>query len=423
MAELDRVDIAIVADANLVDSGKAAREVFDFSEELKAKQQQPQRNMEAGGGNGARSPGPGMRTEIFGVEAKVRFDRALEAETGFVERLVWFWSNHFCVSAEKVRAFAGAFEREAIRPHVLGRFADMLLAVETHPAMLVYLDNVRSTGPDSIVGQERHIGFNENLAREIMELHTLGVRTGYSQADVSSFAKVITGWTIFPPRDRQHGGEFRFNPRMHEPGPQTVTGRTYAGAGVDQGTDVLRDLAHNPETATHIATKFARHFVADEPPPAVVEALKTSFRNTDGDLKELARTLLSSAEAWEAPRSKLKRPGEWLVAAARATGVAAASDVWPMLHAQESLGEPLWQPPAPNGFDDVKGAWLDGVGQRVDIANQIAQLITAPIDPDELVESALGPLASAETREAVARAETRPHAAVLLLMSSEFQRR
>src|SRR5437763_899368 len=212
--------------------------------------------------------------DTLGFEARI--GAALGAELGFVESLVWFWSNPFCVSAAKggVRPLCGAYEREAIRAHVLGRFADMLVAVETHPAMLVYLDNARSIGPESVAGRNRRKGLNENLAREILELHTLGVRAGYTQDDVTSFAKVITGWTLVPPRqDPDRGGEFLFNPRMHEPGALGVMGKSYAEGGIEQGRAVLLDLARHPATARHIAEKLARAFVADAPPPALVEIL------------------------------------------------------------------------------------------------------------------------------------------------------
>jgi hypothetical protein len=239
-----------------------------------AKNAQPKNNADANpkAGRGRLSASPAGAI----CEAKARFHAALGADIGFAERLTWFWSNHFCVSADKggVRPICGAFEREAIRAHVLGRFGDMLLAVESHPAMLVYLDNARSIGPNSRAGQNRRRGLNENLAREILELHTLGVRSVYSQDDVTSFAKVITGWSIVPPRqDPERGGAFNFNPRMHEPGPQTVIGKRYGEAGVEQGRQVLADLARHPATASHVARKFARHFIADEPAPALVERL------------------------------------------------------------------------------------------------------------------------------------------------------
>jgi len=431
LAELDRPDLARLDAPDLPGSGAAARATFVFRQERKATRLAQRAGQPATPMEGApevqppekpRNAGPGVPQQLFLAEAKARFDRAIAAETGFVERLVWFWSNHFCVSADKVRPIAGAFEREAIRPHVLGRFADMLLAVESHPAMLHYLDNARSIGPDSMAGRNRGKGLNENLAREILELHTLGVRTGYSQQDVTSFAKVITGWSIVPPRQPERGGEFMFNPRMHQPGAATVVGRSYADTGFEQGRAVLLDLARAPETAQHVATKLARHFVADEPPPRLVDALKSTFLASDGNLKQLARVLVSAPEAWEASRTKLKRPAEWVVAATRATGVT-APDARPIIGALNMLGEPLWRPPAPKGFDDANAAWLDGLAQRLDIANQFGRRVTQPVDPKELVETALGPLASPETRQAVARAETRPQAVALLLMSAEFQRR
>src|SRR5215831_8305963 len=174
---------------------------------------------------------PPMAQRIFLAEAQARLDAAVNAEIGFAERLVWFWSNHFCISAEKAAARPGGYERERIRAHVLGKFTDMLLAVESDPAMLIYLDNARSIGPASVAGINRTRGLNENLAREILELHTLGVRSGYGQDDVIRFANVLTGWTVVPVRDNpEHGAEFTFNPRMHEPGPQQVLGKSYADA-------------------------------------------------------------------------------------------------------------------------------------------------------------------------------------------------
>jgi uncharacterized protein (DUF1800 family) len=431
LAELDQPGIARLDAPDLMASGTAARATFEFRQERKATRLAQRAGQAAPGAQGnagpapadkPRNPGPGLPQQLYLAEAQARFERALAADTGFVERLVWFWSNHFCVSADKVRPIAGAFEREAIRPHVLGRFADMLLAVESHPAMLHYLDNARSIGPGSTAGRNRGKGLNENLAREILELHTLGVRTGYSQTDVTNFAKVITGWSIVPPRQPERGGEFTFNPRMHEPGAETVAGHSYADGGFEQGKAVLLDLARHPATAQHIATKLARHFIADEPPPRLVEALKSTFLASGGDLKQVARVLVAAPEAWDPQRTKLKRPGEWIVAATRATGVT-APDAKPVIAALNMLGEPLWRPPAPKGFDDVGAAWLDGLAQRLDIANQFGRRVTQPLDPKELVETTLGPLASPETRQTVARAETRPQAVALLLMSAEFQRR
>jgi uncharacterized protein (DUF1800 family) len=356
-------------------------------------------------------------------EAKVRIEAALDAEIGFAERLTWFWSNHFCISIAKngVRPLAGAYEREAIRPNVLGRFADMLLAAETHPAMLIYLDNARSVGPNSQAGRDRGKGLNENLAREILELHTLGVRTVYTQDDVTRFAKIITGWTVIPPRE-EHGGEFTFNPHMHEPGAQTLIGRPFADGDFDQGRAVLLMLARHPATARHIAAKLVRHFISDQPIPALTNKLAERFMASDGDLKEVAKTLVAAPESWNLSDRKLKRPGEWIVTALRATN-ATPLDIEQVMQAQNLLGEPLWRPAAPRGFPDEDAAWIDGLAQRLDVANQLARGGAGTTDPELAVESALGPLASDETRTAIRRAESRPQALTLLFMAPEFQRR
>jgi uncharacterized protein (DUF1800 family) len=373
-----------------------------------------------------RKPGPPLPQRIYLKEAEAHYQAALDTNIGLVERLVWFWSNHFCVSADKglVRSLCGAYEREAIRPHVTGKFSDMLVAAETHPAMLIYLDNARSFGPGSSAGQRQHKGLNENLAREIMELHTLGVRSGYTQADVTNFANVITGWSVYPAkRFPERGGEFWFNERMHEPGAQSVLGKRYAQDGFDQGRAVLDMLAHHPATATHIATKLARHFVADEPPGSLVERLAKRFRDTGGDLGQVTEALVTASEAWSAPRTKLKKPGEWTVGAMRASGLP-IKDVRRVINTQNLLGEPLWRPPAPKGFSDDSAAWIDGLAERLDVANQIGRLVgNTRAEPDAIVDAALGPLASRDTRETVRRAESRPQALALLLMSPEFQRR
>jgi len=307
---------------------------------------------------------------------------------------------------------------------VLGKFSDMLVAVETHPAMLFYLDNVRSIGPQSIAGMRRGKGLNENLAREILELHTLGVRTVYNQSDVTSFANVITGWTIRPFRqDPERGGEFVFNPNMHEPGLQHVAGKAYPNSGFEQGRAVLRDIALHPATANHIATKLARHFVADEPPASLVNRLTGRFIATGGNLKAVTEEMIKAPETWLAPQTKLKKPSEWIVASLRATG-ARMPDVRRLVQMQNLLGEPLWRPPAPKGFADDSAAWLDGISERLDIAQQLARLAPASeAQPDMLVDTALGPLASNETRQTIRRAESRQQALALLLMVPEFQRR
>ncbi|PDT69879.1 hypothetical protein CO683_08955 [Bradyrhizobium ottawaense] len=373
---------------------------------------------EAGGRRHSRS-----RASDLPAGSKLRTEAALTADIGFAERLVWFWSNHFCISANKIQSMSGAYEREAVRANALGRFVDLLLAVEGHPAMLFYLDNLESMGANSTAGINRNRGLNENIAREIMELHTLGVRTGYTQDDVISFANVMTGWTLVPPgADPQHGGEFTFNPRLHEPGGQTVLGKRYEQEDVEQGRAVLRDLAAHPATATHVATKLARHFVTDAPPPTLVEQMTKSFRETDGDLKQIAIAMVSSDEAWRAPPAKLKRPSEWVVGMVRATGI---TQVDPVLYTggQQLLGEPLWRPSAPKGYPDDEASWIDGVGRRLDVANNFAERISGMADPQAIVEDVFASEIAAEVKQAVGRAESRQQALALLFMSADFQRR
>ena len=441
VAELERPNAGQIVDANLPSSAAANRAVFEYNAARAANTKREQRRREAAAKVAQNSGGESMTEakpdtapptvaqpeavplprQLFRNEAKARFDAAINAEIGLVERLVWFWSNHFCVNANAT-VMAGGYEREAIRPHVLGRFADMLLAAEGHPAMLLYLDNAQSIGPDSVAGINRDKGLNENLAREILELHTLGVRTVYSQADVTNFAKVLTGWTILPTATNpDHGGEFAFLGRAHEPGVETVIGNAYSEGGVEQGRAVLADLARHPATAKHVATKLARHFIADDPPTSLVDRLARRFLDTDGDLKAVVATLIAAPESWEPEQAKIKRPNEWIVAALRATGE--PGETPRMIQAGNLLGEPLWRPPAPKGFSDDDAAWLDGLGQRLEIANAFAHREGIGHEPAAVMETAIGPLASAETQRTIARAESRPQALTMVLMTPEFLRR
>jgi len=366
--------------------------------------------------------------KTFRAEALARLQRAGVADCGFAERLVVFWSNHFCISANKgglARMWAGSFEREAIRPHVFGRFGDMLKAVEQHPAMLFFLDNQQSLGPDSRAGQNRNRGLNENLAREIMELHTLGVGGGYSQDDVTSLARIITGWT-FAGRQGKLGapGVFVFNANAHEPGPQRLLGQLYEDNGVAQGEAALGFIARHPSTAKFIATKFARHFVSDDPPPALVARLRDVFSKTDGDLKALSIALLDSDEAWQAPPTKLRSPYEFVVATGRLLSQM-PQDPSRYLGGLNLLGQPLWSPAGPNGFADTNAAWAapEGMKLRLDISAQVASKLADNVDPRDLLELAVADAASPETRRTIERAESRQQALALLLMSPEFQRR
>lgn len=373
-------------------------------------------------------PGDVRLRDVMLAEAKARIELGIAAETGFGERWVDFWSNHFCVALRRgqiLQGVIGAYEREAIRAHAFGKFSDMLLAVEMHPAMLHYLDQRQSIGPASPAGVRQKKGLNENLAREIMELHTLGVGGGYTQADVTNFAKVLTGWSISNNEENLDGyGGFFFAPNRHEPGPQIILGKTYTQEGKDQGLAVLRDLAGHPSTAKFVARKLARHFVADNPPPALVEKLQQDFRKTGGDLASLARTLVTAGEAWTVPQTKLRTPYEFVMAALRATGEK-PEKVPQILNALNLMGQQLWNPPGPNGHPDHEAELIapKAIKTRLEFSLQAARLIGSRIDPRELADQLYGAALGPETKQAIARAETRPQGMAILLMSPEFQRR
>lgn len=362
-----------------------------------------------------------------------RVSSALQSPTPFVERLVHFWSNHFAVSVDKLQivGVAAGFEADAIRPHVLGRFEDLLLAAVSHPAMLLYLDQAQSVGPRSVVGMraaerdQRPRGLNENLAREILELHTLGVRSGYTQDDVTEVARALTGWTL-PSDDPAAAGTqtFRFVAAMHEPGPRVVQGRRYPEAGEGQARAILHDLATHPATARHLAVKLARHFVADEPPATLVGRLAETFERTGGDLPAVYRVLVEAPEAWQATHPKFKSPFDWLVSGLRALG---RQDL-PAPQAVElmnQLGQPVWRPGSPAGYDDTSAAWAapDALWRRVEAAPRLAMLAGGSVDPRVLAAQVLPGTLGANTAGAIARAESTATALALLLVSPEFLRR
>jgi uncharacterized protein (DUF1800 family) len=381
----------------------------------------------SGKNNTPKSPEPPVAQKFLRADAMARFRSAFHAEVGLAERLVHFWSNHFCVSAVKgpVRAIAGCFEREAIRPHVFSRFADMLQAAQRHPAMLFYLDNAQSFGPHSKAGQNRKRGLNENLARENLELHTLGVDGGYTQADVTALARIITGWTFAGAKGKLgEPGTFVFFTNSHEPGNQTLLGKVYPAGGIEQGEAALADLARHPATARHIARKLARHFVADNPPDSLVAKLEKQFRDTDGDLKAVSVALIDADEAWTAPLSKMRTPEEFMMAALRAID-RMPDDPGAILGPLAAMGMPLWQPPGPNGWPDTVDAWAssEGMKSRLDASAAIAARVKDQINPSELIDTISGEAATPETRQAIARAESRQQGLAMLFMSPEFQRR
>ena len=378
--------------------------------------------------------GPG-----YAQAAAARFQTATATDAPFRERWIRFWSNHFTVSAAKpdLIALPAAFERDVVRANPFGRFADMLLASTRHPAMLIYLDNYLSIGPDSELAhypevlppflRERMKGRNENLAREILELHTLGARGGYSQDDVIALANMLTGWTI------AHGayegtasGElFRFLAFGHQPGAQTLLGVRYDQPGPAQGEAALRAIARHPSTAQHIAIQLARHFVADDPPPPLVARLAASFTRTGGDLAALAAALIAAPEAWSPVPRKTKPPEDYLISAVRALGAPQLTG-GQLVALLTHMGQRPMAPPGPDGWPDNSAAWTgaDALWKRIEWAATVAKATAnASIDPAAIGIAVLGPLLRAETLAAVRAAESPAQGLALLLVSPEFQRR
>ena len=374
--------------------------------------------------------------ETFIPEVTARMHANIGTPAPFAERMVLFWSNHFTVSMSKhiIGPSIPAYEREVIRPHVFGRFVDMLKAVVRHPTMIDYLDNAASAGPNSEVGarQRRRTGndntLNENLAREVLELHTLGVNGGYTQRDVGEFAKVLSGWSHGGVRPRDdvdnvHGG-FEFQDRFHEPGAKIIMGRRYPNDGPDQGLEVLEDLARHPSTATHLATKLARHFIADDPPADAVDYLARVYMGSEGDLAQVSRALVSLGTAWSTPLTKIRSHYEYVLAVHRATDNTRAErrDIRQPL---EQLGQLPFTAPSPAGWGDRTRDWLapESLMRRIEWVRRFAGSRPVSMRADLMLERTIGPVASESLRFHVERAPSHDFGLALILASPEFQRR
>lgn len=371
---------------------------------------------------GVQRPGDILREEALNWAR-----RLLTTDLPFAERWAEFWSNHFTVSRRRGQATAliGAFQRQAIRPHVFGRLEDMVLSVARHPAMMLYLDNGGSTGPNSPAGQRGRRGLNENFSRELLELHTLGVRTGYSQTDVTELARILTGWSVGRGGESNEPDGFMFRPLAHEPGTKVVLGRDFP-EGEEGGIAVIRYLATHPRTSAHLATKLVRHFVADQPPAPAVERVAAVLTETGGDLAAAARAIIALPAAWDAGLAKLRSPQDYCLAVLR--GLGAREEAAPsLLGAMASLAQPLWTASGPNGWPDTAADWAspEQLMRRLDWVNQLAGRAAAAGAPDarDVAASTLGPLLKAETIDAVRRASSAREALILLLACPEFQRR
>ena len=365
-----------------------------------------------------------------GPDFLARANLAATTDAGFRERWALFWANHFTVSASKaqIATIIGPFEQEAIRPHVFGRFEDLLVASSSHPAMLLYLDQAQSVGPDTIAAAflgrgGKKAGLNENLAREILELHTVGVDAGYTQADVTEFARAMTGWSIGGLQESD-AGKFRFRPAAHEPGTRMIMGKRYPQEGADQALAVMKDLAASPHTAHHLALKLARHFVADDPAPSLVDKLEHTYLGTRGDLGEVAKTLVLAPEAWDPQQRKFKTPYEFMVSAWRAAG-SDPSDLAQIAPVLNQMGQKPFSAPSPKGWSEDGANWCapDAIVKRMAWSEALAGKALGGRDPTQLATDALGAQLTAPVAKAIARAETREEGLAILLMSPEFQRR
>lgn len=395
-------------------------------------------------------PGAGLKRNVivdnFLEQAAARYQVATHSTESFRERLVHFWANHFAVSMDKaaVAAMAGTLENEAIRPNLHLSFYDLLLAAEGHPAMILYLDNQLSMGPNSQLAQlakrrasqQRKFDINENLGREILELHTLGVSGGYTQTDVTQFATALTGWSIVGEQggfaaanrlskdDGSSDGKFLFREGLHEPGTQTVLGKRYNQSGIDQPRAILKDLSRHPATADFIATKLARHFIADEPPAAAVSRIAKAFRDSEGHLPTVHAAVVDSVEAWASTSAKFKTPHEFIVSTFRALDYLPDQPLQ-IRQSFELLGQAPFSPGSPAGWPDIAGRWdgPDALMKRIEWATQVAQKLGGRISPVQLAERSLGDGLGEHTRMALSGAADGIQGTTLWLVSPEFQRR
>ena len=366
------------------------------------------------------------RTQFQQLAARMQV--GIETREPFRERLVHFWSNHFTVSRASGKRLivtsCTAYEAETVRKHLDGHFADMLIAVEQHPVMLAYLDNLQSLGPNSRAAHRRSKrGLNENLAREILELHTLGVNGGYGQDDVTSLARIITGWTIA--NDRQIPGEpgrFVYMNAMHEPGTHRLLGKAHAEDGVHQGERALKSLAAHPSTSRFIATKLVRHFVADDPPAAAVARVAKVFRDTDGHLPSVHGSLVDLDECWDPQRRKLKTPNELVVSALRGLDLPRLPEK-PLLGSLKLLNQYPFTAPSPAGWPDSAEHWgsPNALLQRIDWSTQVGERVGSARQPRALLAHMSSPADNGALRLSVERAASASQGIALLLAGPDFQ--
>ncbi len=373
-----------------------------------------------------------IRRQQFNKALLARLINQIETQQPFAERLVMFWSNHFTVS--RTRGFIGpaipAYENEAIRPFIFGSFEDMLISVAQHPCMLIYLDNISSIGPNSIGGIRREKDLNENLAREFLELHTLGAQGDYTQSDVTNFAKILTGWTVVrrPKNQRVPAGTFQFDNRIHEPGPQRLLGKDFNQGRKAQGVEALKEIARQPATAKLIATKLVRHFVNDTPPARAVDMISRVFSETNGDLAEVSKALIKLEVAWQQTGTKIKSPEELVIStfrALRGEGPVSLPRRRLLFAALKSMGQEIFHAPSPAGWPDIEVEWVapESLMRRIEWIHEISQQSSTPSRPLEIFKNTIAPFASDKTTRLIRGAPSREDGLALIFSSPAFQRR
>ena len=420
---------------------------------------------------------------LFQMDANARLMQAVLSPDGFNERLATFWTNHFSTSAAKslpMRLIVPLYEAEAIRPYMGARFSTLLRSATEHPSMLIYLDQAQSLGPESKGGMRRNKGLNENLGRELLELHTLGAGSGYTQADVRSAAMVLTGLTV-----DQQAMETAFRPQISEPGEHQVLGVSYGGVKRSRKDylAMLDDLAVHPKTAAHISRKLAVHFISDQPPEEMIQAMSEAWKKTDGDLPAVYRAMLDHPAAWRDEGAKARQPFDYIVTGLRALNsgsgagdvaafmqayqqddddndemrampkknAAPAADGQAMMQAPPSsedearikrrkafqmaralgqgalrrMGQPTWLPPSPAGFEESFSAWITAsqLSERLSLARRASAQFGKDVDPREFLKATLADAARDETIRVVSQAPNRVSGLTLVLASPEFNRR
>jgi uncharacterized protein (DUF1800 family) len=413
---------AVIFDQSLPNTNTILAAQYEFKKtKKKFKKQQNEMSEMQSKEKQPKNPNKGIYKQLTADALK----QNIESANSFNWRCLEFFSNHFSVTAQGqvMAGLAPTLEREAIAPNLFGHFEDLLLAVCKHPAMLIYLNNEISIGPSTRFAKKNR-GLNENLAREILELHTLGIDGGYKQGDVTELAKGITGWSVGKiNKDKQQG--FIYRTRRHEPGTRVLMSKRYSAEGLMQGEKMLRDLANHPQTARFISTKIIKSFISDQAPEELINHLTTQWLSSKGHLKTVFKALINHPLAWQSQQQKYKTPREYIVSTYRALAIKRLP-FQQIQRALATLGQSPFKAGSPAGYSDQQQDW-DGASAlmaRINWASQLAgQKRLETIDIETLIVSVFGHSLSAHSYQVITRAESRQQALTLLLLCPEFLRR